>query len=50
MTNKHYQDEAHLAYKLICLTVIPSLVMIGMSYITYQPSEQIVVIPVESQK
>lgn len=48
-TNKH-QNEAHLAYKVICLTVIPVLVMIGMSYLTYQPSEEMVVIPVESQK
>lgn len=50
MSVKKYENDAHLAYKLICLTVIPILVMIGMSYLTYQPSEQTVVIPVSSQK
>lgn len=50
MTDKRYENEAHLAYKLICLTIIPVLVMIGMSYLTYQPTEETVVIPVTSQK
>ncbi|QIL46636.1 hypothetical protein G7081_05880 [Vagococcus coleopterorum] len=48
MSENHHDNHAHIAYKLICLTVIPILVMIGMSYLTYQPSEETVVIPVES--
>lgn len=50
MTEKKYENEAHLFYKLTCLTIIPILVMIGMSYLTYHPSEERVVIPVASQK